>query len=106
VVDRCRFNGTETVLIDPGAPWQNAWIESFNGRLHPEFRNSQLFESPLEAQVLLEGWRIDYNVGRPQSADGCFTPVELAEAWTGQYQLQLHEGGSRIGVRSLVDTVE
>jgi putative transposase len=33
VVDWCRFNGVNTVFIDPGSPWQNAWIESFNGRL-------------------------------------------------------------------------
>jgi transposase InsO family protein len=36
VADWCRFNGTGTVFIDPGSPWQNAWIESFNGRLRDE----------------------------------------------------------------------
>jgi putative transposase len=68
VGDWCRFNGTDTVFIDPGSPWQNAWIESFNGRLRDEFLNGQLFESLFEAQVLIEDWRIDYNVHRPHAA--------------------------------------
>jgi putative transposase len=55
VADWCRFNGTGTVFIDPGSPWQNAWIESFNGRLRDEFLSGHLFETVLEAQVLLEG---------------------------------------------------
>ena len=70
VADWCRFNGTDTVFIDPGSPWQNAWIESFNGRLRDEYLNGQLFETVLEARVLLEDWRIDYNINRPHSAHG------------------------------------
>jgi putative transposase len=89
VVDWCRFNGTGTVFIDPGAPWQNAWIESFNGRLRDEFLNGQLFESLLEAQVLLEAWRIDYNVERPHSAHGWRSPAQFAEDWLNRNQLQL-----------------
>ena len=45
VADWCRFNKTNTVFIDPGSPWQNAWIESFNGRLRDEYLNGQLFET-------------------------------------------------------------
>ena len=89
VADWCRFNGTGTVFIDPGAPWQNAWIESFNGRLRDELLNGQLFTSVLEAQVLLEAWRIDYNEARPHSAHGWRSPVEFAEDWLKRYQLQL-----------------
>ena len=47
VADWCRFNGTGTVFIDPGSPWQNAWIESFNGRLRDEFLNGHRFDSLL-----------------------------------------------------------
>jgi putative transposase len=50
VADWCRFNGTGTVFIDPGSPWQNAWIESFSGRLRDEFLNGHRFDSLLEAQ--------------------------------------------------------
>ena len=57
-----RFNGTNTVFIDPGSPWQNAWIESFNGRLRDELLNGWHFDSLLEARVLIEAWRIDYNM--------------------------------------------
>ncbi|MCE5359425.1 MAG: transposase, partial [Acidithiobacillus sp.] len=60
--------------------WQNAWIESFNARLQDEYLNGQLFDSLLEAKVLLEDWRIDYNTNRPHSAHGWLTPVEFVEA--------------------------
>ncbi len=57
----CRFNDVATVFIDPGSSWQNAWIESFNGRLRDELLNGWQFDSVLEAQVLIEDRRIDYN---------------------------------------------
>jgi putative transposase len=84
-----RFNGVGTVFIDPGSPWQNAWIESFNGRLRDEFLNGWQFDSLLEAQVLIEDWRIDYNEHRPHSAHGDLTPTEFATAWTTQHQPSL-----------------
>jgi putative transposase len=70
VADWCRFNDVDTVFIDPGSPWQNAWIESFNGRLRDEFLNGWHFDTILEAQVLIEDWRIDYNDNRPHTAHG------------------------------------
>jgi putative transposase len=87
--DWCRFNGTETVFIDPGSPWQNGWIESFNGRLRDELLNGQRFDSLIEAKVLIEDWRIDYNMNRPHSAHGWLTPVEFVEAWLHRQQLTL-----------------
>jgi putative transposase len=89
VADWCRFNGTATVFIDPGSPWQNAWIESFNGRLRDELLNGQLFDTLSEAKVLLDDWRIDYNSNRPHSAHGWLTPVEFVEEWLNRQQLQL-----------------
>jgi len=89
VADWCRFNHTDTVFIDPGSLWQNAWIESFNGRLRDEHLNGQPFDSLLEAQVLTEDWRVDYNCNRPHSAHGWLTPVEFVEAWLHQQPLQL-----------------
>lgn len=79
VADWCRFNQVNTAFIDPGSPWQNAWIESFNGRLRDELLNSWSFDSLLEAQVLIEDWRIDYNTNRPHSAHGGLTPTEFAQ---------------------------
>jgi putative transposase len=89
VADWCRFNGVGTVFIDPGSPWQNAWIESFNGRLRDELLNGWQFDSLLEAQVIIEDWRIDYNNHRPHSAHGDLTPTEFARAWTTRHQLAL-----------------
>ena len=75
--DRCRYNGTGAMFIDPGSPWQNAWIESFNGRLRDELLNSWRFDSLLEARVIIEDHRIDYNVNRPHTAHGDLTPTEF-----------------------------
>jgi putative transposase len=86
VADWCRFNGVGSIFIDPGSPWQNAWIESFNGRLRDEFLNGWQFDNLLEAQVLIEDWRIDYNEHRPHSAHGELTPSEFAQAWTTRHQ--------------------
>jgi putative transposase len=89
VADWCKFNGAETIFIDPGSPWQNGWIESFNGRMRDEHLNGQLFETLFEAQVLTEDWRIDYNSNRPHSAHGWRTPAEFAAAWTTDHQPSL-----------------
>ena len=89
VADWRRFNGTGTVFIDPGSPWQNAWIESFNGRMRDEHLNGQQFDSLLETKVQTEDWRIDYNMNRPHSAHGWLTPVEFVEAWLHRQAHQL-----------------
>jgi putative transposase len=90
VADWCRFNSAETVFIDPGCPWQNAWIESFNGRLRDELLNGELFDSLLEAQVVIEDWRIDYNSRRPHSSLGMLTPAEYTNRWHQHQQPQSH----------------
>jgi putative transposase len=81
LADWCRFNDTASVFIDPGSPWQNAWIESFNGRFRDELLNGWQFDSLLEARVLIEDWRIDYNWNRPHTAHGDLTPAEFATRW-------------------------
>jgi putative transposase len=83
-----RFNGAASLFIDPGSPWQNAWIESFNGRLRDELLNSWQFDSLLEARVIIEDWRCDYNANRPHSAHGELTPTEFALEWTTTHQPQ------------------
>ena len=88
VAEWCTETGVNAVFIDPGSPWQNAWIESFNSRLRDELLNLWQFDSLLEAQVLIEDWRIDYNQNRPHSAHSGLTPTEFAQAWTNQHQPQ------------------
>ncbi len=89
VRDWCRFNAVATVFIEPGSPWQNAWIESFNSRLRDEHLNGIQFDSLLEAQVFTEDWRVDYNMNRPHSALGGLTPDEYAQDWNTRNQKSL-----------------
>ena len=64
--------------IAPGKPTQNAFIESFNGRLRDELLNETLFTSLAQAWVVLGRWRADYNDARPHSQLGWKTPSEFA----------------------------
>ena len=65
--------------IAPGKPIQNAFIESFNGRLRDEFLNETLFSSLTHARSALSNWRSDYNDHRPHSGLGWMTPAEFAQ---------------------------
>jgi putative transposase len=80
--DWCRFNHAGTSYIEPGSPWQNPYVESFGGRLRDELLAVEAFNTLLEAQVLVEDWRIEYNTLRPHSALGHLTPYDYAKAWT------------------------
>ena len=51
----------DTLFIGPGSPWENGYVESFNGKLRDEMLNMEVFDTLLEAQVLVERWRIEYN---------------------------------------------
>jgi putative transposase len=88
VSDWCRFNSAGSLFIDPGSPWQNAWIGWFNGRLRDEPLNSWRFASLREARVIIEDWRCDYNANRPHSAHGELNPSEFALQWTTTHQPQ------------------
>jgi putative transposase len=75
--------------IAPGKPIQNAFIESFNGRLRDEFLNETLFPSLNHARVTLAAWRTDYNTERPHSRLGWQTPAEFAKTFTPPRGLSL-----------------
>jgi len=68
----------KTICITPGSPWENGHIESFHDKLRDECLNRELFGSLLEARVILESWRIEYNESRPHSSLGYQTPGEFA----------------------------
>jgi transposase InsO family protein len=72
-------SGVGTLYIEPGSPWENAYSESFNGRLRDELLDREVFASLTEAQVLLEGYRREYNAERPHSALGYVAPAVFAE---------------------------
>jgi putative transposase len=74
--DWCRFNSTTVAYIEPGAPWQNPYVESFNGHLRSELLDMESFNTLLEAQLLLDDWRLEYNHYRPHQSLDYMTPAE------------------------------
>ena len=74
--------GIDWHYIAPGKPTQNAFIESFNGKLRDERLNERLFSSLAEARETLDEWQEDYNTHRPHSALGNLTPKEFAKKTT------------------------
>lgn len=70
----------ETLYVEPGSPWENGYIESFNGKFRDEILNRELFYSVMEAKVIVENWRLDYNDYRPHSGLGYMTPAGFASS--------------------------
>lgn len=68
----------QTLFITPGSPWENPFIESFNGHFRAECLDRYLFANVREAQDLIDSWRIEYNHYRPHSSLGYRTPAEFA----------------------------
>jgi putative transposase len=87
--DWCRFNHADTGYIEPGAPWQNPFVESFNGHLRRELLEMESFNSLFEAQLLLEDWRLEYNHYRPHQSLNYMTPAEYALRWRTDNQPEL-----------------
>ena len=67
--------GVTPLFIAPGSPWENGYIESFNGKLRDELLDRELFYTLAEAQILTEWWRQEYNHVRPHSALGYRPPA-------------------------------
>ena len=70
--------GIKTLYIEHGSPWENGYIESFNGKLRDELLNGEIFDTLFEAKVLVERWRREYNHIRPHSSLGYKTPAPEA----------------------------
>jgi transposase InsO family protein len=70
--------GVKTLFIEPGSPWENGYIESFNGKMRDELLNREIFTTLHEAKVLIEQWRREYNHVRPHSARGYRPPAPQA----------------------------
>jgi transposase InsO family protein len=70
--------GVRTLFIEPGSPWENGYIESFNGKLRDELLNREIFTTLTEAKVLIAGWRKEYNQVRPHSSLGYRPPAPEA----------------------------
>lgn len=78
----------ETLFIEPGSPWENGYIESFNGKFRNELLNCEIFDTVLEAQVLCDRWRWHYNTKRPHSSLGYRPPAPEA------VHIKLHDSTS------------
>jgi putative transposase len=79
--------GVQTAYIEPGSPWENGYIESFNGKFRDELLNGEIIDTITEAQVITEQWRMYYNAIRPHSslkyrppAPETFIPYQVANA--------------------------
>jgi putative transposase len=70
--------GVKTLFIERGSPWENGYIESFNGKLRDELLNREIFTTLEEAKVLIESWRKEYNQVRPHSSLGYQPPTPEA----------------------------
>jgi hypothetical protein len=92
--------GAKSAYIEPGSPWENGYIESFNARLRDELLNGEIFYTLREAQIFIESWRRHYNAVRPHASLGYKPPapevfVPVLSAWpaargTGKRRCQTH----------------
>ena len=73
--------GVKTLFIEPGSPWENGYIESFNGKLRDELLNREIFTTLIEAKVLISNWRKEYNQVRPHSSLGYRPPAPEAKMY-------------------------
>jgi putative transposase len=70
--------GVKTLFVEPGSPWENGYIESFNGKMRDELLDREIFTTLEEARVLIEQWRQEYNQVRPHSSLGYRPPAPEA----------------------------
>ena len=84
--DWCRFSRTGAAFIEPGSPWENPFVESFNSRVRDELLSVEVFSCLAEAKVMVEDFRQDYNRCRPHRAHGMMTPAAFKLGWETAHQ--------------------
>jgi transposase InsO family protein len=78
-----REAGVKMLFIEPGSPWENGHVKSFNGKLREELLNGEIFYGLREAKVLIEHWWEHYNTVRPHSSLGYRPPASEATLLVG-----------------------
>ena len=96
--------GTLPAFIEPGSPWENGYIESFNGKMRDELLNCEIFDTMQEAKVLIERWRTYYNTIRPHSALECMPPAP--ESWLVDISLKWLRTNLKTGLKNGVRTIQ
>ncbi len=93
----CQDTGVGWHYIVPGKPMQNAFLESFNGKLRDECLNEHIFGNLAEARKIIETWRIDYNTQRPHTSLGGLAPAVYANLNRAMRPaaLELREGSAQ-----------
>ena len=84
--DWCRFSRTGAAFIEPGSPWENPFVESFNSRVRDELLAVEVFSCLTEAKVMVADFRDDYNRRRPHRAHGMMTPAAFKLGWETAHQ--------------------
>ena len=88
-------HGIQHLLIEPGQPMQNGYIESFNGKFRDECLNEHWFTSLIQAREVIADWRRDFNEVRPHSSCGRIPPAQFASnhrAQTGNNAVPFNPG--------------
>ncbi len=102
----CQDTGVGWHYIAPGKPMQNAFVESFNGRLRDECLNEHIFGNLAEARKIIETWRIDYNTERPHTSLGGLAPAVYANLnrATRPASLELRKGSAQQALTATIST--
>jgi transposase InsO family protein len=77
-----------TLLIEPGSPWENGYVESFIGKMRDELLNGEVLDTLEEAKVLVEAWRKAYNRIRPHSSLGDLPPRQFIDKYKSSIRSQ------------------
>ena len=102
----CQYTGVGWHYIAPGKPMQNAFVESFNGRLRDECLNEHIFGNLALARKIIESWRIDYNTERPHTSLGGLAPAIYANLNRAARpaSLELRKGSARQALTATTST--
>lgn len=89
LVDWCNTVGVSTAFIDPGSPWQNGFIESFNAQFRREQLSGEIMDTMVEAKYLADEWKDIYNHERPHGSLDGLTPSRFWDEWVRENQLAI-----------------